>query len=311
MPKLRTARFRTHRERSILHQNPGIRMMSVGRIRLAGVLLALAATASCRVSPLETAPAASGRVLVSATAPQVWQGTEVGLSAMVFDAEGERIASPRVRWTTSDPAVLTVHETEDGAVARGVAPGRAIVVATAEGVQGSLPLEVEFGGEIRLRYSGARTGEFHAAGPGSGNPNPRATRATGVRIPLTEQLTIYGVQAHPDGTADHLQIELSGVTVQGGEWKFPASCGAGERCVGWAELRFNAAVSEDDLPAQTSYSAHAGSLTIVTLVAGRVTARLEGSFCERDITPTSTPCDPLTGQGMLHLEGTLDVLTIR
>lgn len=285
--------------------------MRTGRSGVAGVLLALAATASCKVSPLETAAAASGRVLVSASAPQVWQGTEVRLSAMVFDAEGGRIASPQVRWTSSNPAVLAVLETEDGPVARGVAPGRAIVVATAVGVQGSLPLEVVFGGEIRLRYSGARTGEFHAAGPGSGNPLARITRVTAVRLPLIEELAIWGVQAHADGSIDRLNVDLSGVTVAGGEWKFPASCGEGERCVDWIELTFNAASSEDELPAQSSYSAHAGSLTIVTLEAGRVTARMEGTFCERDITPTSSPCDPQTGQGMLHLEGTLDVLTIR
>src|SRR5215207_7272536 len=102
-------------------------------------------------------------VRVSADAELLWQGRETEVRLSALDGSGDRIASPVVAWSSSDPAVLAVQPVE-GAPERarvlGVGPGTATVVATVDGVRGSVPVAVEFGGVVRIDYSGGRSGRF-------------------------------------------------------------------------------------------------------------------------------------------------------
>ena len=123
--------------------DPGVARVSSNGVMTAvgpGVALITASlagtTSELRVSVLAEAVAAVG-VLPASVALTVGEGAT--LSASPTSAAGRPLSGRDVTWASDDPGTATVSQT---GVVRAVAPGSAVVTATAEGVSAMVPVRV-------------------------------------------------------------------------------------------------------------------------------------------------------------------------
>src|SRR5207245_1702370 len=78
-------------------------------------------------------------VTVSPTAPNVYVGGTVQLTATPKDAAGNALSGRAITWASSNPAVATASA---GGLVTGVAAGSATITATSEGKSGSATTSV-------------------------------------------------------------------------------------------------------------------------------------------------------------------------
>jgi hypothetical protein len=221
-----------------------------------------------------------GQVTLTAEVERLWAGRETPLVLRVLDESGNRLQSPQVAWSSSNSAVVTVHPVEgepEKAVARGVGVGTASVIASVDGVRDEVPLQVEFGGMVRIDYSGGRDGRFLAGGPVPTDRVPREVTHTRAVVQTTsDMLILFGLQVHADGTSNWFQMQLPRSTTRRA-WDFPVNCGGGERCTDWVGLVFNASWTGNTAQ-QRQYNARQGSVEVLEYSATRVRAEFSGSF---------------------------------
>ncbi len=110
----------------------------IARHRLAMVLLG--AACACGACDSTSRPKTATSVSVSAPSDSLEEGSTLQLAASVRDATGQELSGRVVTWSSSDTAVLRVSAT---GLATGVAPGKAIASATADGRTGSMSISVK------------------------------------------------------------------------------------------------------------------------------------------------------------------------
>ena len=279
-------------------------MMKLGRLRAlpAAVLLALSACAGD--GPVGAGPPAVERVVVAASDERLWLGSVADLTAAVYDASGAVVASPGVAWVSSNPAVVEVLRDPGGAaLARGVAEGTATVRATVDGVEGSVQLRVEPGGEIRIRYSGPREGEFVASGP---MPADESYEVTQTRAWYEDgALILLGVKMHEDGSKDWFETQLPAFPAVR-DWGFHANC-VSVRCAGWTGIIFNDRWT-GPVEGVKVYLSLFGTIEVTERRVSRVKVRFSGSFCEvHDLQPYFPVCTTDPDHPVLRVEGTVDM----
>lgn len=277
-------------------------MKRTGSLLAAACALALAACAGD--GPVDAGAPAVERVIVAASDARVWVGSDVDLTAAVYDASGAAVAQPQVAWTSSDPGVVEVRPDGTGTIrARGMAPGTATVRATVDGVAGSVQVQVAEGGEIRMRYWGPREGEFVASGPPTEPFDHTVTQTELHRI--DGQLIFFGLQVHPDGSSDWLQMQLPQIATWR-DWGFPGSC-AGVRCTDWVGILFDETWN-GRVENQKQYVALFGTVQVTEYRSTRVKVRFSGSFCETHYHEPYLPgCNPDADHPPLRVEGTVDM----
>lgn len=141
-----------------------------GVVQLGAVVGGQVAFTTIRVRP---APVAS--VAIESPARPLVPGGALRLVATPRTADGTPRHEVAIAWSSSDPAVVTV---DAAGLATGVAPGRATIRATSEGISGEVLIEVVANPvrrlEIEPRNASARTGDVvrlvAAARDGSGRP---------------------------------------------------------------------------------------------------------------------------------------------
>ena len=273
-------------------------------LRAAACACALALAACAGDGPVDAGPPPVERVVVAASDERLWPGSVADLSAAVYDASGAAVAAPHVAWVSSNPAVVEVLRNPDGAaMARGLTVGTATVRATVDGVEGSMQLRVEPGGEIRIRYSGPRNGEFVASGPapedeGVGVSQTRLVRMDGMMI-------FFGLQVHADGSSDWFQMQLPNFPAFT-DWGFPANC-VSVRCVDWTGIVFDESWN-GRLENQKTYMSLFGTVQVTEHRVSRIKVRFSGSFCEVYYWEPYLPsCMPDADHPTLWVEGTVDM----
>lgn len=97
-------------------------------------------SATVNVTVSAPSPAAVGSVRITSAATAVRAGETMNLVAVVQDADGGVLTGRDVAWTTSAPAIATVHATSG--VVTGVAAGAATITATSEGKSATFALTV-------------------------------------------------------------------------------------------------------------------------------------------------------------------------
>ncbi|HEU4721291.1 MAG TPA: Ig-like domain-containing protein, partial [Gemmatimonadaceae bacterium] len=137
--------------------DPGIAIVSGGKVTGVGVgsveitATSERATASALITVF---PGGVARVLPSVARLVLGRGDEASVSAVALDALGDEIAGGSVRWSVADVGVASVSPAALGAAAsamvRGLAPGSTTLVATIDGVAGSIDVEVRRAPAVRV-----------------------------------------------------------------------------------------------------------------------------------------------------------------
>jgi glucose/arabinose dehydrogenase len=84
-------------------------------------------------------PTPVAELAVTAPATTIGVGQTIQLTATARDAEGNVLEDRAFDWASSEPSIATVSET---GLVTGLAPGEAVISATAEGITGSLAITV-------------------------------------------------------------------------------------------------------------------------------------------------------------------------
>lgn len=105
--------------------------------RRAGIALLFAAAAGCGDSA--AGPATVSAIAIRPGTPQLLLGDSLLLTATVTDARGRSLTGRVVTWSSQDPEIVTV---DARGMAYGEDVGRATVIATVDGVSGSVPVSV-------------------------------------------------------------------------------------------------------------------------------------------------------------------------
>ncbi len=150
-------------------------------------------------------PSRVATIVLDAPTTELAVGGTVQLSATVRDRDGNLLTDEPVRWSTSNPAVVSVNA---AGLATAVAPGSASVTASADGRSASAQLTVyEAPPEIQL---GETVIEFLAT-QGGGPPAPRTVTVQNAgALPLTD-LSVQ-VSYPPGQPGGWLSAQLSGTT---------------------------------------------------------------------------------------------------
>lgn len=283
-----------------------------GRLALGTTLLAAVA---CGRGGTDVRSVAT--VELSATAVSVAAGADAPLTARLRDAAGGEIAGRTVVWTTRDPSVATLAQSEAlTTVVRGVAPGTTEIAANAEGhsavatvtvspravarvvvqppsvdlrVTGTTQLQVRTldaaGGELTGRaVTFASSDESVATVSATGAVVARAPGGTTITVRSEQQSTLVAVTVTPIPTTSVVVAPTNPSVIVGRTVQFVASAldSLGRTLAGRA-----ATWSTSDARIATVSST--GLATGIAAGTARITATVEGVSASQTLTVTLSP----------------------
>lgn len=170
--------------------DPGIATVAGGKVTGVGVgsveitASSERATASAVITVL---PGGVARVLPSVAQLVLGRGEEASVSATPLDALGDEIAGSSVQWSVGDVGIASVSPAASGAatstMVRALTPGATTLVATVDGVEASIDVEVRRAPAVRVtvtpRGGALRVGETLAL-------SASASEASGDAVPASE-----------------------------------------------------------------------------------------------------------------------------
>lgn len=120
-------------------QHPRLSFLLVGVLGLAGVsilaVMLIRGWPTRDAAPFDLEPATVASILFPNPAESLEVGTTARVRARLQDEMGGALAGIEVEWASDDSTVVAVEASDDEVVLRGLAPGTAVVQATAGGIR--------------------------------------------------------------------------------------------------------------------------------------------------------------------------------